>query len=142
MRITVPAASNWLGQRERPIGSTSRRKSASRSRRCVAGDEIELGNTRIHVRHTPGHSPFVGAVGRPDLPGHARENAAQLYTSIHEKLLTLPDDLEIYPGHFFGVALDGSGGLRRSLGGRAREAHREEQILAANRGVARVETSS
>ena len=96
-------------------------------------EEIELGNTRIRVLHTPGHSPdsvsllvtdlkrgtepwfvltgdtlFVGAVGRPDLPGRARENAAQLYTSIHEKLLTLPDDLEIYPGHFSG-SLCGAG---------------------------------
>jgi glyoxylase-like metal-dependent hydrolase (beta-lactamase superfamily II) len=90
-------------------------------------DEIELGNTRVKVLHTPGHSPdsvclmvtdlrrgsepwfvltgdtlFVGAVGRPDLPGHARENAAQLYASLHDKLLRLPDDLEIYPGHFSG----------------------------------------
>jgi hydroxyacylglutathione hydrolase len=91
------------------------------------GDEIELGNTRVRVLHTPGHSPesvcllvtdlkrgpdpwfvltgdtlFVGAVGRPDLPGRARENAAELHASLHEKLLTLPDDLEIYPGHFSG----------------------------------------
>ncbi len=91
------------------------------------GDDIELGNTHVRVLHTPGHSPesiclvvtdlkrgsdpwfvltgdtlFVGAVGRPDLPGRARENAAELHTSIHEKLLTLPDDLEIYPGHFSG----------------------------------------
>ena len=97
------------------------------------GDEIGLGNTRVRVLHTPGHSPesvsllvtdlkrgpepwfvltgdtlFVGAVGRPDLPGRARENATQLYTSIHEKLLTLPDDLEIYPGHFSG-SLCGAG---------------------------------
>jgi hydroxyacylglutathione hydrolase len=96
-------------------------------------EEIELGNTRIRVLHTPGHSPesvclvvtdlkrgsdpwfvltgdtlFVGAVGRPDLPGRARENAAQLYRSIHEKLVTLPDDLEIYPGHFSG-SLCGAG---------------------------------
>ena len=97
------------------------------------GDEIELGNTRVRVLHTPGHSPesvsllvtdlkrgtdpwfvltgdtlFVGAIGRPDLPGRARENAAQLYASIHERLLTLPDDLEIYPGHFSG-SLCGAG---------------------------------
>jgi hydroxyacylglutathione hydrolase len=90
-------------------------------------EEVELGNTRVRVIHTPGHSPesvcllvtdlrrgpdpwfvltgdtlFVGAVGRPDLPGRARENAADLYTSIHEKLLTLPDDVEVYPGHFSG----------------------------------------
>ncbi len=97
------------------------------------GEEIELGNTRLRVLHTPGHSPesvsllvtdlkrgsgpwfvltgdtlFVGAVGRPDLPGRARENAAALYTSIHEKLLTLPDDIEVYPGHFSG-SLCGAG---------------------------------
>ena len=91
--------------------------------------EVELGNTRIKVLHTPGHTPesvclvvtdlrrgaepwfvltgdtlFVGAVGRPDLPGNARENAAELYESIHRKLLTLPDDLEIFPGHFAGSA--------------------------------------
>ena len=91
------------------------------------GDELELGNTRVRVLHTPGHSPesvclvvtdlkrgsepwfvltgdtlFVGAVGRPDLPGRSRENAAQLYASLHDMLLTLPDDLEIYPGHFSG----------------------------------------
>ena len=34
--------------------------------------------------------------------GRARENAAELYASVHEKLLTLPGDLEIYPGHFSG----------------------------------------
>lgn len=152
------------------------------------GDEIELGNTRLRVLHTPGHSPesvslvvtdlkrgtdpwfvvtgdtlFVGAVGRPDLPGRARENPAQIYTSIHEKLLTLPDDLEIYPGHFSG-SLCGAG-----LSGKAsstiaferrwnpmlsldRDAFIAalaevpekpadmERILAENRGVARLAT--
>jgi glyoxylase-like metal-dependent hydrolase (beta-lactamase superfamily II) len=93
------------------------------------GQEIELGNTHVRVLHTPGHTPesiclvvtdlrrgtdpwfvltgdtlFVGSVGRPDLPGHERENAAALYESVHRKLLTLPDDLEVYPGHFSGSA--------------------------------------
>lgn len=91
------------------------------------GEEIELGNTRLRVLHTPGHTPeslclvvtdlrrgtdpwfvltgdtlFVGAVGRPDLPGNARENAGRLYDSIHAKLLSLPNDLELFPGHFSG----------------------------------------
>jgi hydroxyacylglutathione hydrolase len=91
------------------------------------GDEIELGNTRAAVLHTPGHSPesicllvkdlrrgpepwfiltgdtlFVGAVGRPDLPGHARASARELFASVHTKLLTLPDELELYPAHFAG----------------------------------------
>ncbi len=93
------------------------------------GQEVELGNTRIKVLHTPGHTPesisllvtdlrrgvdpwfvltgdtlFVGAVGRPDLPGRARDNASELYDSIHTRLLTLPDQVEIYPSHFAGSA--------------------------------------
>lgn len=91
------------------------------------GQVIELGNTSVEVLHTPGHSEdsisllvtdlrrgpepwfvltgdtlFVGSVGRPDLHAHAREYAGKLYDSIHAKLMTLPDDIEIYPGHFSG----------------------------------------
>ena len=93
------------------------------------GQSIDLGNTRITVIHTPGHTPesccfvvtdlrrgpepwfvltgdtlFVGAVGRPDLPGMSRQNAAELHRSLHEKLLLLPADLEVYPAHFAGSA--------------------------------------
>jgi hydroxyacylglutathione hydrolase len=93
------------------------------------GEEIGLGNTRVRVLHTPGHTPesislvvtdlrrgpapwfvitgdtlFSGAVGRPDLPGEARENASRLYGSLHQKLLTLPDEVEVYPAHFGGSA--------------------------------------
>src|SRR5262249_27351354 len=49
-----------------------------------------------------GDTLFVGAVGRPDLPGRVRESAAQLFDSIHARLLSLPDALEIFPGHFSG----------------------------------------
>jgi hydroxyacylglutathione hydrolase len=91
------------------------------------GQEVEFGNTRMTVLHTPGHTPesiclvvtdlrrgpepwfvltgdtlFVGAVGRPDLPGQARENAAKLYESVHTKLLTLPGEIEVFPAHFAG----------------------------------------
>ena len=93
------------------------------------GQEIELGNTRVRVLHTPGHTPesiclvvtdlrrgtepwfvltgdtlFVGAVGRPDLPGRTLESAAELYHSVHEKLLSLPGSLEVFPAHFAGSA--------------------------------------
>jgi glyoxylase-like metal-dependent hydrolase (beta-lactamase superfamily II) len=51
-----------------------------------------------------GDTLFVGAVGRPDLPGQARQNAEQLYASIHSKLLTLPESIEICPAHFAGSA--------------------------------------
>jgi glyoxylase-like metal-dependent hydrolase (beta-lactamase superfamily II) len=93
----------------------------------VDGQEIELGNTRLRVLHTPGHTPeslclvvtdlrrapepwfvltgdtlFVGAVGRPDLPGRVVENAAELFDSIQGKILPLPATLEVLPAHFSG----------------------------------------
>ncbi len=93
------------------------------------GQRLDAGNVVVDVLHTPGHTPdsicllvrdlrrgdepwflvtgdtlFVGAVGRPDLAGREREMAAQLYDTLHSKLLTLPADLEIYPGHQAGSA--------------------------------------
>ena len=93
------------------------------------GQRLEAGNVLVDVLHTPGHTPdsicllvrdlrrgdepwfvitgdtlFVGAVGRPDLAGREREMAAQLHDTLHRKLLTLPDELEIYPGHQAGSA--------------------------------------
>ncbi len=90
------------------------------------GDEIEFGGCCLRFLHTPGHTLesicvlmndrgapdrpaavftgdtlFVGDVGRPDLsPTHTPQQlAAILYRSLHEKLLTLPDDTEIFPAH-------------------------------------------
>ncbi|HJV67993.1 MBL fold metallo-hydrolase [Ideonella sp.] len=93
------------------------------------GQRLESGNVLVDVVHTPGHTPdsvcllvrdlrrgdepwfvvtgdtlFVGAVGRPDLAGHEREMAGQLYDTLHRRLLTLPPELEIYPGHQAGSA--------------------------------------
>jgi glyoxylase-like metal-dependent hydrolase (beta-lactamase superfamily II) len=42
---------------------------------------------------------FVGSVGRPDLAGKEVEMAGVLYDSLKTKLLPLPSDLEIFPGH-------------------------------------------
>jgi hydroxyacylglutathione hydrolase len=93
------------------------------------GDEIEFGRCRLRFLQTPGHTLesicvlmndrgepqrpaavftgdtlFVGDVGRPDLsPIHTPQQlAAILYQSIHEKLLMLPDDTEIFPAHSAG----------------------------------------
>jgi hydroxyacylglutathione hydrolase len=77
------------------------------------GMEIVVGNGRLKVLHTPGHSPgsvcyhtdsllfsgdtlFQGSVGRTDAPGGSAE---QLTHSIVEKLFKLPDDVEVLPGH-------------------------------------------
>jgi hydroxyacylglutathione hydrolase len=100
-------------------------------RALADGDELTLGNDYLRVLHTPGHSPdsmcllvgdrtrgpdpwflltgdtlFVGDAGRPDLTAGATsptEAAGTLYASL-QRLLTLPDDLEIYPAHFAGSA--------------------------------------
>lgn len=93
------------------------------------GQRLDAGNVVVDVLHTPGHTPdsicllvrdlrrgddpwfvitgdtlFVGAVGRPDLAGREREMAAQLHDTLHRRLLTLPPELEIYPGHQAGSA--------------------------------------
>lgn len=93
------------------------------------GQRLEAGNVLVDIVHTPGHTPdsiclavrdlrrgdepwfvitgdtlFVGAVGRPDLAGREREMAAQLHDTLHDKLLRLPPELEIYPGHQAGSA--------------------------------------
>jgi glyoxylase-like metal-dependent hydrolase (beta-lactamase superfamily II) len=100
-------------------------------RTLADGDELELGNDYLRVLYTPGHSPdsicllvgdrtrgsdpwflltgdtlFVGDAGRPDLTSgtsSATDAANALYASL-QRLLTLPDDLEIYPAHFAGSA--------------------------------------
>ena len=93
------------------------------------GQALDIGNVKIDVLHTPGHTPdsicllvtdlrrggapwfvvtgdtlFVGAIGRPDLAGQERELAGTLYESLHGKLLPLPDEIEIFPGHQAGSA--------------------------------------
>lgn len=77
------------------------------------GDTITFGEMALRVVHTPGHSQgglcfigdgiaftgdtlFAGSIGRSDLPGGSHPD---LIRSIHNKLLTLPDDTIVYPGH-------------------------------------------
>ena len=119
--------------------------------------ELDLGNVSIRVLHTPGHTPesicllvtdktrgpepwflltgdtlFVGAIGRPDLPGNVKESAAQLYESLHQKLLVLPETLEIYPAHFSG-SLCGAGMSGKPMSTLAFE-KRWNPTLALDRG--------
>ena len=77
------------------------------------GEVIELGELRFRVLHTPGHSPggicFLGhgvvfcgdtlfnvSIGRTDFPGGSY---GQLMNSIRSKLMTLPDETKVFPGH-------------------------------------------
>jgi hydroxyacylglutathione hydrolase len=79
------------------------------------GRRVGLDNYPAHVLHTPGHTQgsiclyfaplkmvlagdtlFAGSIGRTDLPGGDSE---QIIDSIHSRLLTLPDDTKVVPGH-------------------------------------------
>jgi hydroxyacylglutathione hydrolase len=77
------------------------------------GDEIPFGRTVLRVIHTPGHTPgsvgflhgsvffsgdtlFCGGVGRTDLPGGSWKD---LERSIRERILALPGDTIVLPGH-------------------------------------------
>ncbi len=97
-------------------------------RAVTDGDELALGNLVLRALETPGHTPegvswllvdprissiplkvltgdtlFVGDVGRPDLAGSRGytpdQMAGLLYDSLHQKLLTLPDAVEVWPAH-------------------------------------------
>ena len=84
--------------------------------RISDGGRLSLGKLTVEFIHTPGHTPgavcllvennlftgdtlFVGAVGRTDLPGGSMEI---LLKSIEDKLLPLPGDTIIWPGHDYG----------------------------------------
>lgn len=77
------------------------------------GDRLSAGSLELEVLHTPGHSPgsislvapgavftgdtlFAGSIGRSDLPGG---DAGTLVSSITAKLFSLPNGLEVHPGH-------------------------------------------
>lgn len=81
------------------------------------GEELSFGPLEFEVRHAPGHSPghvvlvgrgaaqgtafvgdcvFAGSIGRTDLPGGDMQ---MLLSSIRRKILTLPDETVLYPGH-------------------------------------------
>jgi glyoxylase-like metal-dependent hydrolase (beta-lactamase superfamily II) len=80
------------------------------------GDEITIGEVKFKVFHTPGHTPggmclynapdlitgdtlFVGGLGRTDFPGGSHED---LLNSIRTKLLVLPPETIVWPGHGYG----------------------------------------
>lgn len=77
------------------------------------GQRLDFAGIGMEVRHAPGHSPggvvlvteghafvgdclFQGSIGRTDLPGG---DAGTLLRSIRERILTLPDDTTVWPGH-------------------------------------------
>jgi hydroxyacylglutathione hydrolase len=155
------------------------------------GWELALGRITVRAIHTPGHRPehtafalvdsergdtpwavltgdslFVGDVARPDLAVEPRQGAREIFHSLHDRLLTLPDTCEVWPGHLGGSLCGGPGmdlkvsstvGYEREhselLGVSAEEEFVEratgalrpqppnfERIVARNRGPLRVES--
>ena len=85
--------------------------------RVQDGVVFPLGNLEVQIIHTPGHTPdsiclyagdalftgdtlFVGKVGGTDLGLQAEEE----YRSLHEKLMVLPENVRVFPGHDYGTA--------------------------------------
>ena len=115
------------------IGFSSVAEPEFESRALADGERISLGEVTLEILHTPGHTPesisivvyehaddevpygvltgdtlFIGDVGRPDLLasiGFTRDELAdQLYDSLHDKLMPLPDATRVYPAHGAGSA--------------------------------------
>lgn len=91
--------------------------------------ELTLGSIKIKIIHTPGHTPdsicllinnqklltgdtlFVGECGRTDLAGG---NSKNMYFSLFNKILSLPDETEVFPGHDYGPLRYSTIGKERS----------------------------
>ena len=149
------------------------------------GWELELGSVRVRAVHTPGHRPehtaftladtargeepwavvtgdslFVGDVARPDLAVEPEEGARAMFGTLHERLLTLPPECEVWPAHLGGSLCGGPGMdmkvsstigyerrhndllriededefVERAIGGLAPQPPNFEAIVAINRG--------
>src|SRR5919106_4135140 len=98
------------------------------------GWELELGDVTVGAIHTPGHRPehtafaltdtargdspwavltgdslFVGDLARPDLAVEKEEGARGVFHSLHDTLLRLPDECEVWPAHLGGSLCGGPG---------------------------------
>jgi hydroxyacylglutathione hydrolase len=98
------------------------------------GWELALGSVRVRALHTPGHRPehtafalvatdrgpepwavlsgdtlFVGDIARPDLAVDPDEGARGMFSSLHDTLLALPGECEVWPGHLGGSLCGGPG---------------------------------
>jgi hydroxyacylglutathione hydrolase len=103
----LPVQATWLGMAQPdPVAIDAPAKD---------GDRILVGATEFHVLHTPGHTQgsislyapaenkliagdtlFQGSIGRTDLPGG---DGRQIIRSIHEKMMPLPEETIVIPGH-------------------------------------------
>jgi hydroxyacylglutathione hydrolase len=107
LQAMLPMQATWLGMREP--------EAVEIDASAKDGDSLLIGAAEFHVLHTPGHTQgsislyapgegkliagdtlFEGSIGRTDLPGGDKR---QILRSIHEKLLPLPEETIVIPGH-------------------------------------------
>ena len=107
LQAMLPIQASWLGVEEpEPVEIDAPARD---------GDTLLVGATQFHVLHTPGHTQgsvslyapaentliagdtlFQGSIGRTDLPGG---DGRQILRSIHQKLIPLPEETIVIPGH-------------------------------------------
>jgi len=93
-----------------------------------SGDTVDVGALRVHLIHTPGHTPgsqcfflddrlvagdtlFLDGCGRTDLPGG---DPAALYESLTQRLAHVPDSATLFPGHLYSPEPSASMGVTRA----------------------------
>jgi hydroxyacylglutathione hydrolase len=112
------------------------------------GDVVQLGEVRVRLLHTPGHTPgsqcflveeagrpgalvsgdtlFLGSCGRVDLPG---ANPEDMYRSLNDKLKALPDDTLVFPGHLYSPEAVGTIGEEKRVNPFLRVANLEQFLM-------------
>jgi hydroxyacylglutathione hydrolase len=128
------------------------------------GWTLRLGTVELEAIHTPGHRPehtsigvrdapsgrvwavltgdslFVGDVARPDLAIEPRQGAIEIYRSLHERLLSLDDEVAVFPGHL-GGSLCGSSGIENAAASTIGAERRHNGALAHESEESFVEAS-
>ena len=124
-RGAAESAAQWMGQTVEPPPDPDAFVSD--------GDEVDVAGVKLRVIHTPGHTPgsvsyytegmlfsgdtlFQGSIGRTDMQGGSQE---QEMSSIVERLMALPDDTVVLPGHMnetkIGIERDTNPFIREEL---------------------------
>lgn len=110
----------------------------------LSGDVVQVGDIKIELIHTPGHTPgsqcflvdgrlvagdtlFLEGCGRMDLPGSDPE---QMYDSLTTKLAKVPDHAVLYPGHRYSLESSANMGITRKRNMVFRPSNRAQWLAA------------